>query len=199
MSHRIAVLRCPQRPRPGLIARVGDDEYRHRASSLKANASLRMKWEACRTTLVTRSRRLGSITRMTVSVRVLLALLVGTCPLTSFSQAPATPAIFIGQSAAFSGPAQALGLDVRRGVDAFFVHLNRNGGVNGRPVLLKSFDDLGNPELASSNARRLILEEGVVALIASVGDTSSEAVADVAMSNDLSRTGRPLTPPLRLR
>jgi branched-chain amino acid transport system substrate-binding protein len=92
-------------------------------------------------------------------------------------------AIFLGQSAPLSGPTEAIGLDVRRGVEAYLHFVNRSGGVNGRHVLLKSFDDKGNASLASLNARRLVQEEGVVALIASIGTKSSEAISEVASTN----------------
>jgi branched-chain amino acid transport system substrate-binding protein len=91
--------------------------------------------------------------------------------------------IFLGQSAPLSGPTEALGLDVRRGVEAYLHFVNRSGGVNGRNVLLKSFDDKGNASLAGVNAHRLIQEEGVIALIASIGTKSSEAVAEVASAS----------------
>jgi branched-chain amino acid transport system substrate-binding protein len=91
--------------------------------------------------------------------------------------------IFLGQSAPLSGPTEAIGLDVRRGVEAYLQSVNRSGGVNGRDVLLKSFDDKGNASLASLNARRLVQEEGVIALIASIGTKPSEAISEVASAN----------------
>ena len=97
----------------------------------------------------------------------------------------------MGQSAALSGPTQALALDVRRGIDAYLSYVNRNGGVSGRQILLKSFDDMGDAGAATANARLLVQREGVVALIASVGVSSSEAVADVAAA-----TGVPLIAPI---
>jgi ABC-type branched-subunit amino acid transport system substrate-binding protein len=36
--------------------------------------------------------------------------------------------IFLGQSAPLSGPTEALGLDVRRGVEAYLHFVNRSGG-----------------------------------------------------------------------
>ena len=49
--------------------------------------------------------------------------------------------IIVGQSAALSGPAKELGLDMRMGVQAYFDQINKSGGVNGRKLALKSLDD----------------------------------------------------------
>ena len=49
--------------------------------------------------------------------------------------------ILFGQSAAFSGPAQELGRNLRLGIEAAFQEANRRGGVHGRRLELISRDD----------------------------------------------------------
>jgi branched-chain amino acid transport system substrate-binding protein len=49
--------------------------------------------------------------------------------------------IVFGQSAAFGGPAAALGLGMREGMLAAFHEANAAGGVNGRKLELVSYDD----------------------------------------------------------
>jgi branched-chain amino acid transport system substrate-binding protein len=49
--------------------------------------------------------------------------------------------IVFGQVAALTGPAGALGRDVRTGILAAFAEVNRNGGVKGRALELVSRDD----------------------------------------------------------
>jgi len=49
--------------------------------------------------------------------------------------------IVLGQSAALSGPAAALGLRFREGAMLHFERLNAKGGVNGRQIDLQSLDD----------------------------------------------------------
>ena len=69
--------------------------------------------------------------------------------------------ILFGQSAAFSGPAQELGKNMRRGIQAAFAEANRQGGVHGRQLELLSLDDAYEPEAAIANTRQLIEQEGV--------------------------------------
>ena len=88
--------------------------------------------------------------------------------------------ILFGQSAAFSGPAQQLGINMRLGIEAAFAEANRNGGVHGRQLTLVSLDDTYEPEAAATNTRTLIREEGVFALIGEVGTPTSRSATPVA-------------------
>ena len=88
--------------------------------------------------------------------------------------------IVFGQSAAFSGPAGALGTNMRLGIEAAFAEANRRGGVHGRRLELVSLDDAYEPEAAISNTRRLIEEEQVFALIGAVGTPTSRSATPVA-------------------
>jgi ABC-type branched-subunit amino acid transport system substrate-binding protein len=49
--------------------------------------------------------------------------------------------ILLGQSAAFTGPAAQLGIQMRNGIKAYFDFVNAKGGVHGRKLELKSLDD----------------------------------------------------------
>lgn len=88
--------------------------------------------------------------------------------------------ILFGQSAAFSGLAQALGQGMRLGLRAAFEERNRAGGVHGRRLDLVSLDDRYEPELAIGNTRRLIEEERVFALVGAVGTPTSNAAEPIA-------------------
>src|ERR1700736_6960657 len=75
--------------------------------------------------------------------------------------APAEPGVFddrilFGQSAAFEGPAAALGLGMREGILASFNEANAAGGVNGRRLGRTAHDDVSEPEKAMANTKRLI-------------------------------------------
>jgi branched-chain amino acid transport system substrate-binding protein len=50
---------------------------------------------------------------------------------------------------------------------AFFKCVNAHGGINGRPVQLLIEDDFWNPEKAASAARKLVLDDKVVAMAGS--------------------------------
>lgn len=83
-----------------------------------------------------------------------------------------TGRILIGQSAALSGPARALGEDFRHGAALWFDHVNAGGGVAGREIELRTLDDGYEPERCAANTQRLI-GEGVLALFGYVGTPTS--------------------------
>ena len=87
--------------------------------------------------------------------------------------------ILFGQSAAFEGPAAALGLGIREGILASFNEANAAGGVNGRRLELVSYDDGYEPEKAIANTKRLINENGVFALVGEVGTPTSNAAQPI--------------------
>ncbi len=88
--------------------------------------------------------------------------------------------IVFGQSAAFEGPAAALGLGMREGIFAAFSEANAAGGANGRKLELVTYDDGYEPEKAIANTKRLIDEDGVFALVGEVGTPTSNAAQPIA-------------------
>ena len=88
--------------------------------------------------------------------------------------------ILFGQSAAFSGPAQELGRNMRLGIEAAFHEANERGGVHGRRLELVSRDDAYEPEAAIANTTNLIEEDQVFALIGEVGTPTSRSATPVA-------------------
>jgi ABC-type branched-subunit amino acid transport system substrate-binding protein len=87
--------------------------------------------------------------------------------------------ILFGQSAAFEGPAAALGVGMREGILASFNEANAAGGVSGRRLELISYDDGYEPEKAIANTKRLINENGVFALVGEVGTPTSNAAQPI--------------------
>ena len=88
--------------------------------------------------------------------------------------------ILFGQSAAFSGPARELGLNMRLGIEAAFAEVNGRGGVQGRRLELTYLDDAYEPEAAITNTIQLIEGERVFALIGAVGTPTSRSATPVA-------------------
>ena len=97
--------------------------------------------------------------------------------------------VLFGQSAAFSGPAEALGRGMQRGIRAAFEECNRAGGVHGRRLELLSLDDTYEPEAAIANTRRLIEEEQVFALVGAVGTPTSNAAEPIASASGVPYIG----------
>ncbi len=93
------------------------------------------------------------------------------------AQAPGvTPTtIVLGQSAAFTGPAAQLGIQMRDGMKTWIDFVNEQGGVTGRKIQLVTRDDQYESKLAAENTRKLIEEDKVFALIGYVGTPTSQA------------------------
>ena len=77
--------------------------------------------------------------------------------------------IVLGVSAAFSGPSRGLGIELYRGANAYFEHVNRAGGIQGRKVVLKTYDDGYQPNPAVTNTMTLVQQDQVFALFGYVG------------------------------
>src|SRR6201996_1657432 len=84
-------------------------------------------------------------------------------------------AIDFGQVAAFTGPAQDLGLGMRQGILAAFDEANRNGGIAGRTLELKSRDDGYEPEKTVVATKQILDDDKVFAMIGAVGTPTSKA------------------------
>jgi branched-chain amino acid transport system substrate-binding protein len=83
--------------------------------------------------------------------------------------------VVIGQSAAFSGPAAQLGIQMRAGAKLWLDHVNNAGGIHGRQIELRTRDDKYESTLAAENTKRLINDDRVFALFAYVGTPTSQA------------------------
>ncbi len=77
--------------------------------------------------------------------------------------------ILLGTSCALSGAVEALGVELFRGSQAYFEHINRQGGVWGRKIRVKIYHDGYEPHFAVQNTIRLIKEDGVFMLFGYVG------------------------------
>ncbi|HEV7912631.1 MAG TPA: ABC transporter substrate-binding protein [Albitalea sp.] len=92
--------------------------------------------------------------------------------------------IVLGQSAAFTGPASALGDQFKKGAQLLFDKVNSRGGVGGRLIELQSLDDGYEPERCSANTRKLI-DSGVFALFGYIGTPTSLAALPLATQAQL--------------
>ena len=82
--------------------------------------------------------------------------------------------IKIGQTMPYSGPASAYGTQGRV-EDAFFAMINAKGGVNGRKIKLISLDDGYSPPKTVEQTRKLVEQEGVLAIIGALGTPTNSA------------------------
>jgi ABC-type branched-subunit amino acid transport system substrate-binding protein len=77
--------------------------------------------------------------------------------------------VVIGMSAAFTGPSRALGIELYRGSMAYLEPVNRDGGVHGRRIVIRAYDDHYDPTLAVRNTIKLVDDDNVAALANYVG------------------------------
>ena len=76
--------------------------------------------------------------------------------------------LVLGQSAAFSGPAAQLGIQMHQGGRIYFDMINATGGIHGMPIELRTADDGYEPERCKANTDKFIKDD-VFALFGYVG------------------------------
>lgn len=106
--------------------------------------------------------------------------------------------IRIGMSAPLQGPSEALGIEMRRGINAMLDRFNNDGGVAGRKVILDAQNDNYDPDQAKAVVQQLLdIQEtnsdkdqpdtrgknSVFALVGNVGTPTMLATAPVATKN----------------
>ena len=77
--------------------------------------------------------------------------------------------IVIGMSAAFTGATGGLGTELYRGSMAYIEHINNTGGVHGKKIYIKAYDDGYNPTPAIENTIKLVEKDNVFLLFDYVG------------------------------
>jgi len=90
--------------------------------------------------------------------------------------------IKIGMSAAETGRAGAVGMQIRQGCEAYVAKVNRDGGIAGRRLVLVDYDDRYEPVETVSNVERLIDRDKVFALLNFYGTPTCRAI--LPMIND---------------
>lgn len=105
------------------------------------------------------------------------ALLVGTALLhTGAYSAPGLPDLVIGQIAPLTGSNASNGIPVSRGIRLYFEYLNTQGGINGRRVRLVVRDDSYKVSETVVQARALVANTEILALMTTLGTANNEAL-----------------------
>jgi ABC-type branched-subunit amino acid transport system substrate-binding protein len=94
-----------------------------------------------------------------------LAALLGLAP--AGVPAQGTP-IVLGQTIALTGGPSEHGKAVRAGAQLYFDKVNRDGGVGGRKIALRTLDDGGDSKRAAQNTAQLIDDDKVTALFGGI-------------------------------
>jgi len=111
---------------------------------------------------------------------VCIALLIAVASTGSDAQSRPDPGISdteikIGQTMPYSGPASAYAT-IGKVEGAYYRMINERGGVNGRKITLISLDDGFNPAKTVEHTRMLVEEEGVFAIVGSLGTAPNTAI-----------------------
>lgn len=112
-------------------------------------------------------------------LRYILLACAALAPIGANADGVTANTILLGQSAALTGAAEALGNEMKLGAEAYFEAVNKAGGVHGRKIKLISLDDGYEPERAKANTEKLINEDKVLALFGYVGTPTSVAAMPV--------------------
>lgn len=88
--------------------------------------------------------------------------------------------IVFGQAAPLEGPASALGLGMKLGLEAAFAEVNKAGGVKGRKLELKAVDDGYEPNKSIEAVKKLLSDDKVFAIAGPVGTPTSAATQPIA-------------------
>ena len=88
--------------------------------------------------------------------------------------------IKLGMTTVLTGPAAALGNDMRTGIESYFNLVNKQGGVQGRQLEFIVYDDGYEPVRAAQNMRTLIDKEKVLAVLGNVGTPTAIVTVPIA-------------------
>ncbi len=108
-------------------------------------------------------------------------------PETAAGAAPGAAApgdkIWFGHVGSLTGQEATFGDSTDKGVKLAIEEINAKGGLKGKQVDLKTYDDQGKPEEAALAATRLITQDKVTVLLGEVASSRSLAMAPIADAN----------------
>ena len=90
--------------------------------------------------------------------------------------------ILLGATTPLSGPFSSVS-SVTIGASAYFKHVNAGGGVNGRQITFKYFDDAYTTSQTIQQTRQLVEQDKVFAIFNSIGTEHNFAVRDYLNAN----------------
>jgi len=93
--------------------------------------------------------------------------------------------ILVGTSVPLTGHASYLGHGIVTGMNAYFNHINSQGGILGRTIESRAYDDDYNPPLMISNVQKLIDKDKVFALISLVGTPTTLTVVGLCRERQI--------------
>jgi branched-chain amino acid transport system substrate-binding protein len=170
-----------------LVAATGDEGlHSFQKGADEGRFRLRTRYDTIRFYRFSRLFTLRSTMNPTWNCRWLSRIFLGiaTVLLTGTVHAQASTGVtdtevVLGQSAALSGPAATLGVEMRDGALAYFDAVNARGGINGRKIRLVTLDDAYEPSRTIKNTVELMDKHNAFAMfgfVGAAGATSAQAL-----------------------
>ena len=103
-------------------------------------------------------------------------------PLPPLVVTPKGEPILIGEIGSLTGPEAEFGISTRNGIELAINEANFDGGVNGRSLSLRVYDDQSKPEGAARATARLLTIDHVSLIIGEATSASSLAMAPIAQA-----------------
>ncbi len=93
---------------------------------------------------------------------------------------PSDDVLLLGEVGSLTGSEAAFGISTRDGIALAIDEANEAGGVKGKKLAVRVYDDQSKPEEAASAATRLITQDKVLVILGEVASTNSLAMAPKA-------------------
>ena len=113
------------------------------------------------------------------------AVLVSVCFLTVNSASAKSKPYKIGAIFDISGPASALGIPEKRTVEMVVEKVNKDGGINGRPLELVFYDTALDVQKTINSVNKLIKKDKVLAIIGPSTSGVSMALIETMQNNEM--------------
>lgn len=103
-----------------------------------------------------------------------------TAPAPEGNKASEPEVLLLGEVGSLTGTQATFGIASRNGFEMALEEANAAGGVRGKKLALRVYDDQGRPEEAAQAATRLITQDRVLIILGETSSSSSLAMADKA-------------------
>ena len=107
-------------------------------------------------------------------------------------------AFVFSSTAALTGPLGGFGVNMKLGVDLAFAQINAKGGVHGRKMQYEVLDDAYVPARSVENAKKILADNDVLALIGCLGTANNAAITPMIEQSSIAHLA-PLTGASSLR
>src|SRR5262249_18050650 len=84
----------------------------------------------------------------------------------------------------YSGPASAYGI-IGKTISAYFAKINSEGGINGRKINFITYDDAYSPPKTIELTRKLVEEDKVLFMFATLGTAPNAAIRSYLNGNKI--------------